>query len=656
MFGRLKINDIPYNEPIIVFTFVFIIIASLTIVFVISYFGKWKYLWNNWLTSLDHKKIGIMYIIISMVMLLRGFVDAVMMRTQQMLASSNIQKGFLSPHHYDQIVTVHGVIMIIFMATPFIIGLMNIIIPLQIGSRDLAFPMLNSLSFWLFMVGVILINLSLGIGEFAQTGWTAYPPLSEKTYSPGVGVDYWIWSMQISGISTTITGINFIVTILFMRVPNMNIMNMPVFTWTTLCTNILIVIAFPILTVTIMLLTLDRYLGMHFFTQDMGGNPMMYINLFWSWGHPEVYILVLPIFGIFSEVVATFSQKSLFNYKTLIFTTIIITLLAFCVWLHHFFTMGAGSNVNSFFGIMTMVIAIPTGVKIFNWLFTMYRGRIIINSIMLWTIGFIITFVIGGAAGVLLALPTANYVLHNSLFVVAHFHNVIIGGVLFGCFAGATYWFPKIFGFTLNETWGKVAFFFWIIGFYTAFMPLYVLGFMGMTRRLNQSIDLDFHNLLTISFVGVLIIMLGILSQIVQVVISIINKKSNIDYSGDPWNGRTLEWFTSSPPPVYNFAIIPKIEDTIDAFWIIKKNISTDAKLKKYQSIFLPKNTSFSILIAIFALLFCFSMIWYIWWLSIISMIGIIIVTILYNIKSKEYYYFSTNKIRIIENNRYIRE
>ncbi|MCV2526127.1 MAG: cytochrome o ubiquinol oxidase subunit I [Candidatus Lightella neohaematopini] len=653
MFGRLKISDIPYNEPIIVFTFIFIILVSTITIFTISYFGKWKYLWNNWLTSLDHKKIGIMYIITSIVMLLRGFIDAIMMRTQQMLASSNMQEGFLSPHHYNQIITVHGVIMIIFMATPFIIGLMNIIIPLQIGCRDLAFPFLNSLSFWLFMVGVILINLSLGIGEFAQTGWTAYPPLSEKIYSPGVGVDYWIWSMQIAGISTTITGINFIVTILFMRTPNMSIMNMPVFTWATLCTNILIILAFPILAVTIMLLTLDRYLGMHFFTQDMGGNPMMYINLFWSWGHPEVYILVLPVFGIFSEVVATFSQKSLFNYKTLIFATIIITVLAFCVWLHHFFTMGAGSNVNSFFGIMTMIIAIPTGVKVFNWLFTMYRGKIIINTIMLWTIGFIITFVIGGAAGVLLALPTANYVLHNSLFVVAHFHNVIIGGVLFGCFAGATYWFPKIFGFILNEVWGKISFCLWIIGFYIAFMPLYILGFMGMTRRLSQSIDSNFHNLLTISFIGVIIIMFGILSQIIQVIISVKNRKNNIA-TNDPWNGRTLEWFTSSPPSVYNFSIIPKIRNTIDTFWFMKKDTKNNIKLK-YQPIFLPKNTSFGIIISIFGLLFCFSMIWYIWWLSYISILGVVTSIIIYNVKNKEYYYFSINKIKAIENNKYIK-
>ncbi|MCV2531107.1 MAG: cbb3-type cytochrome c oxidase subunit I, partial [Candidatus Lightella neohaematopini] len=417
-----------------------------------------------------------------------------------------------------------------------------------------------------------------------------------------------------------------------------------------LCTNVLIVIAFPILAVTIMLLTLDRYLGMHFFTQDLGGNPMMYINLFWSWGHPEVYILVLPVFGIFSEVVATFSQKSLFNYKTLIFATIAITILAFCVWLHHFFTMGAGSNVNSFFGIMTMIIAIPTGVKVFNWLFTMYKGKIIVNSIMLWTTGFIITFVIGGAAGVLLSLPTANYVLHNSLFVVAHFHNVIIGGVLFGCFAGATYWFPKIFGFILNDRWGKISFFLWITGFYIAFMPLYVLGFMGMTRRLSQSIDLDFHNLLTISFIGALVIMFGIISQIIQVIISIINRNNNISHN-DPWNGRTLEWLTSSPPPAYNFAIVPQIRDTIDAFWYIKKNINSNKKLK-YQSISLPKNTSFSIIIAIFILLLSFSMIWYIWWLSCISLLLTIIAVIAYSVKNKEYYYFSVNKIKSIENNK----
>lgn len=456
-----------------------------------------------------------MYIIVAMVMLLRGFADAIMMRSQQALASAG-EAGFLPPHHYDQIFTAHGVIMIFFMAMPFVVGLMNVVVPLQIGARDVAFPFLNSLSFWFFVVGVVLINISLGVGEFAQTGWLAYPPLSGKEYSPGVGVDYWIWSLQISGLGTLLTGVNFFATILKMRAPGMPMMKMPVFTWAALCTNVLIIVSFPILTVTIALLTLDRYLGTHFFTNDMGGNMMMYINLIWAWGHPEVYILVLPVFGVFSEVTATFSRKRLFGYTSLVWATIAITVLSFIVWLHHFFTMGSGANVNAFFGIATMIISIPTGVKIFNWLFTMYQGRIKLNSAMLWTVGFIITFSVGGMTGVLLAVPGANFVLHNSLFLIAHFHNVIIGGVVFGCFAGLTYWFPKSFGFTLNEKWGIRAFWFWIIGFFTAFMPLYALGFMGMTRRISQNINPEFHPLLLVAAGGAALIACGILCQLIR--------------------------------------------------------------------------------------------------------------------------------------------
>ncbi|MCR3756335.1 MAG: cytochrome bo3 ubiquinol oxidase subunit 1 [Candidatus Westeberhardia cardiocondylae] len=651
MFGKLTINAIPYNEPIIIITIITVFTIILTLLTLITYYKKWKFIWNEWITSVDHKKIGIMYIITSLIMFIRGFSDAIMMRAQQFLSSGG-KIGFLSPHHYDQIVTAHGVIMIIFMATPFLIGLLNLIVPLQIGARDMAFPFLNALSFWLFMVGIVLINLSLGIGEFAQTGWTAYPPLSEMEYSPGVGVDYWIWSIQIAGIGTTLTGINFIATILFMRTPNMSIMKMPVFTWTALCTNILIVIAFPILTTTITLLTLDRYIGTHFFTNEDGGNAMIYINLFWAWGHPEVYILVLPAFGIFSEIVSTFSKKQLFGYISLIWATIAITVLSFCVWLHHFFTMGSGANVNAFFGIMTMIIAVPTGVKIFNWLFTMYRGKIVLHSSMLWTIGFIITFSIGGMSGILLSIPGANFILHNSLFLVAHFHNVIIGGVVFGCFAGLNYWFPKAFGFTLNENWGKRAFWFWIIGFYTAFMPLYILGFMGMTRRLNQEIDEKFHILLTIASIGVILILIGILFQYIQIIISIKNRKKNRDITGNPWNGKTLEWFTSSPPPIYNFSIIPNIKNKYNIFKKIKnkqKKYSNNKKMKKYEPIHMFKNTSYAFFISIFILLFSFAMIWHIWWIAIFGIIFAIILCVKYILQNNKNYLISINEIKKIE-------
>ncbi|MGP1956900.1 MAG: cytochrome o ubiquinol oxidase subunit I [Arsenophonus sp. NC-PE1-MAG3] len=653
MLGKLTLDSIPIHEPIILITVICILLASITILGVITYFGKWKWLWSEWLTSVDHKKIGIMYIIVAMVMLLRGFADAIMMRGQQALASSG-EIGFLPPHHYDQIFTAHGVIMIFFMATPFVVGLMNLIVPLQIGARDVAFPFLNSLSFWLFVVGVILINLSLGIGEFAQTGWLAYPPLSGKEYNPGVGVDYWIWSLQISGIGTTLTGINFFTTILRMRASGMSMMKMPVFTWTAICTNILIIEAFPILTVTIALLTLDRYLGTHFFTNEMGGNMMMYINLVWAWGHPEVYILVLPIFGIFSEVTATFCKKCLFGYTSLVWATIVITVMSFVVWLHHFFTMGSGANVNAFFGIATMIIAIPTGVKIFNWLFTMYHGRIEFKTPMLWTIGFIITFSIGGMTGVLLAIPGANFVLHNSLFLIAHFHNVIIGGVVFGCFAGMTYWFPKAFGFILNEKWGIRAFWFWISGFFIAFMPLYILGFMGMTRRLSQNIDPQYHPMLMVASLGAALIAIGIICQVIQIIVSVRDRHKNRDFSGDPWGGRTLEWSTSSPAPFYNFAKEPKI-NTRDAWWNMKmkeKEI-TYQQPTKYEPIHMPQNTSAGIIISVFSLIFGFAMIWHIWWLAIIGFVGIIVTWIGKSFDDNIDYYISVKEIKQIENHYY---
>ncbi|MFM4721259.1 cytochrome o ubiquinol oxidase subunit I [Aeromonas bivalvium] len=647
MFGKLTLDAIPYHEPIIMVTVAAIILGGLAIAALITYYGKWQYLWQEWFTSVDHKRLGIMYLILGMVMLLRGFADAVMMRTQQVMASAG-GEGVLPPHHYDQIFTAHGVIMIFFVAMPLVIGLMNIVVPLQIGARDVAFPFLNNLSFWFTAAAVVLINVSLAVGEFAQTGWLAYPPLSGLEYSPGVGVDYWIWSLQISGLGTLLTGVNFFATIIKMRAPGMTMMRLPVFTWTALCANILIIASFPILTVTIALLTADRYLGTHFFTNDMGGNMMMYINLIWAWGHPEVYILVLPVFGIFSEVVATFSKKKLFGYTSLVWATVAITVLSFIVWLHHFFTMGSGANVNAFFGITTMIISIPTGVKIFNWLFTMYRGRIAFTSPMLWTVGFIITFTIGGMTGVLLSVPAANFVLHNSLFLIAHFHNVIIGGVVFGCFAGITYWFPKAFGFTLDETWGKRAFWCWIIGFFVAFMPLYVLGFMGMTRRVSQQIDPAFHPWLVVAAVGAGLIALGVLCQLVQVVVSIRDREKNRDLTGDPWGGRTLEWATSSPPPFYNFAIEPTIK-SLDAFWEAKADGSAYKQPAKYAPIHMPKNSGAGVIIAAFSVVFGFAMIWHIWWMALVGFVGMIGTWIIHSFNDDVDYYVQVDEIERIE-------
>ncbi|MGL4756776.1 MAG: cytochrome o ubiquinol oxidase subunit I [Aeromonadaceae bacterium] len=647
MLGRLTLDAVPFHEPIIMGAVGAMILGGIGIAAALTYFRKWKWLWSEWLTSVDHKKIGVMYILVAMLMLLRGFADAIMMR-MQMAAASAGSEGFLPPHHYDQIFTAHGVIMIFFMAMPFMVGLMNIVVPLQIGARDVAFPFLNSLSFWLFVVGVALINISLGVGEFAQTGWLAYPPLSGIAFSPGVGVDYWIWSLQISGIGTLLTGVNFFVTILKMRAPGMSMMKMPVFTWTAFCTNVLIIISFPILTATIALLTLDRYLGTHFFTNDMGGNQMMYVNLIWAWGHPEVYILILPAFGIFSEVVATFCKKKLFGYTSLVWATAVITILSFIVWLHHFFTMGAGANVNSFFGIATMIISIPTGVKIFNWLFTMYRGRIQFSLPILWTIGFLFTFTLGGMTGVLLAVPGADFVLHNSLFLIAHFHNVIIGGVVFGYLAGFNYWFPKAMGFKLNEFWGKWAFGLWISGFFVAFVPLYILGFMGMTRRVSNQIDPEYHLLLAIAAVGAVIILFGIICQLIQLAVSIRDRHQLRDVTGDPWGGRTLEWATSSPPPFYNFAVLPHVEER-DAFWAMKESGSAYRQPAHYAPIHMPRNTGAGLILSGFSLVMGFALVWYIWWLAAIGFIGMVATYILHTFNDDVDYYVPVDVIERTE-------
>ncbi len=641
--GRLSMDAIPLHQPIIMGAVVFMLLGGIGLAALITYFGFWRTLWSEWLTSVDHKKIGIMYIALAMLMLLRGFSDAIMMRTQQALASTG-GAGYLPPEHFDQVFTAHGVIMIFFMAMPFIVGLMNIAMPLQIGARDVAFPYLNNLSFWLTAAGALLVNVSLGVGEFARTGWLAYPPLSELAYSPGVGVDYYIWSLQIAGIGTLLSGVNMITTILKMRAPGMTLMRMPIFTWTALCTNMLIVAAFPILTATLAMLALDRYLGMHFFTNTAGGNPMMYVNLIWAWGHPEVYILILPCFGVFSEVIATFSSKRLFGYTSMVYATICITVLSFVVWLHHFFTMGSGADVNAFFGITTMIISIPTGVKIFNWLFTMYRGRVRFTTPVLWTIGFMITFTIGGMTGVLMAVPPADFVLHNSLFLIAHFHNVIIGGVVFGCMAGFTYWFPKAFGFTLDERLGKIAFWCWFIGFYIAFMPLYVLGLMGMTRRLDHVDNPVWHVYLVVAMCGALIIMCGIAAQLAQIAVSIRNRAALRDLTGDPWNGRTLEWAVASPAPAYNFARTPLVTSR-DAYWEMKRRGVAHRPFSTYRPIHMPQNTGTGIIVSAFAAVLGFALIWHIWWLAVASFAAAIAVAITHSFNENRDYTVSSDDV-----------
>ena len=621
MLGKLSLNSIPH-DPIVLTTLVGAILGGIAVMALITKFKLWGYLWKEWFTSVDHKKIGAMYLIVAFVMLLRGFSDAIMMRAQQAVAAGGAE-GYLPPHHFDQIFTAHGVIMIFFVAMPLITGLMNLVVPLQIGARDVAYPFLNSLSFWLFMSGVVLIMLSLWIGEFAATGWLAFPPLSGSEYSPSVGMDYYIWALQISGLGTTLSGINFVVTIMRMRTPGMPLMKMPVFTWTALVTNVLIIAAFPVLAITLVLLTLDRYLGMHFFTNDGGGNAMLYVNLIWIWGHPEVYILVMPAFGVFSEVIATFSRKTLFGYKGMVYATAAIGVLSFLVWLHHFFTMGSGANVNAFFGITTMIISIPTGVKIFNWLFTMYRGRVQFTTPVLWTIGFMITFTIGGMTGVMLAIPAIDFVLHNSLFLIAHFHNTIIGAVVFGMMAGINYWWPKMFGFTLNETWGKRAFWGWFIGFYVAFMPLYALGFMGATRRMQSYPNMEYQPFFIVAAVGAAIIAFGIFCQVVQIAVSIRDRKKNADLTGDPWDARTLEWETASPVQFYNFAVLPKGEE-LDDFWARKQRGEAWVKPAKYEDIHMPRNTGTGVVIGIFSMVMGFAMVWHIWWMAILGLAGMI--------------------------------
>jgi cytochrome o ubiquinol oxidase subunit I len=650
MFGKLTLDAIPYHEPIILGTMIGMAVIGAFVLGGVTYLGKWKYLWTEWLTSVDHKRLGVMYIVLALIMLLRGFADAIMMRTQLALAYN--APGYLPPHHYDQIFTAHGVIMIFFMAMAFMVGLMNIVVPLQIGARDVAFPFLNSLSFWMTAVGAILLMISLVVGEFAMTGWLAYPPLSELAYSPGVGVDYYLWALQISGVGTLLTGVNFFVTIIKMRAPGMTLMKMPVFTWTALCTNVLIMAAFPILTVTLALLGLDRYVGTHFFTNDGGGNAMLYLNLIWAWGHPEVYILILPAFGIFSEVVATYAKKPLFGYKAMVYATCAIMVLAFVVWLHHFFTMGSGADVNAFFGIATMIISIPTGVKIFNWLFTIYRGRLEFNSSVLWTIGFMVTFTIGGMTGVMMAIPGADFVLHNSLFLIAHFHNVIIGGVVFGYLAGMNYWFPKAFGFKLNEKLGKRAFWFWLTGFYVAFTPLYVLGFMGATRRLNHYDNPAWHPWMIIAWFGAVLVAIGIAHQLAQLYVSIRDRNlpENRDLTGDPWGGRTLEWAISSPPPSYNFAIIPHVSE-LDEFQHLKDTgrETVDVANTKYTDIHMPSNTSAGLFIGLFSLVLGFAGIWHIWWLMIAGFVGILATAIGYSFQKNEGYYIPAAKVRADE-------
>ncbi|MDR3642279.1 MAG: cbb3-type cytochrome c oxidase subunit I [Candidatus Doudnabacteria bacterium] len=647
LLGNLTLESLPHEWFTVAGTAT-LILGGLFVGGLLTYFKRWVWLWKNWLTSTDPKKIGVMYIIVASLMLFRGAVDAAMIWLQQSIAVG-AHNGYLSPDHFQQIFTAHGDIMVFFATMGFLFGLINIIVPLQIGARDLAFPFLNSLGFWLYVAGAILINMFFAFGgQFASAGWLSLPPLSEIAYSPGVGVDYWIWSLQISGLGTLIGGINFIVTILKMRAPGMKLMDMPMFTWTSLCSMLLVVSVFPILAITISLLWLDRYFGMHFFTSGFGGNPMMYVNLIWMWGHPEVYILVLPTFGVYSEIVSTFSQKKLFGYTSMVVAAFGITALACLVWLHHFFTMGAGSDVNAFFGIMTGVIAIPTGVQFINWVATMYKGKITFISPLYWFMGFLACFAFGGMAGVLMSLPGADYQLHNSLFLVAHFHTMIVSGALFGIFAGITYWFPKVTGFKLNESLGKKAFWCWLIGFILSFGPLYILGFLGATRRLDHYDAPGWQWLFITAGIGLLIIGLGALFQVAQIIVSIKDRKQNVA-GNDPWNGRTLEWSTKSPVPFYNFAIIPTVTNR-DQFWEDKQAKTQNLKPKTYSDITMPKNTAMAIYCSGFIFAAGFAFVWHITWLIFVGLIGAMVCVIIRGLDEHTEYTITAAEIEKMEN------
>ncbi|MFC3804337.1 cbb3-type cytochrome c oxidase subunit I [Cohnella sp. GCM10012308] len=633
------------GDPLIYGADVAIGLTMVAIVVALTAFKRWGWLWREWLTTVDHKRIGIMYVIASLLMLFRGGVDALLMRTQLALPDS---MEFLKPDHYNDIFTTHGVIMILFMAMPLMFGLFNLTVPLQIGARDVAFPLLNSLSFWLFFMGAMLFNVSFVIGGSPEAGWLAYPPLSEKMFSPGVGQDFYIWGIQISGIGSLMTGINFIVTILKMRAPGMKLMKMPMFTWSVLSSCVTIILAFPILTVTLALLFIDRYFGAHFFTLDMGGNPMMYINLIWMWGHPEVYIVVLPAFGIFSEIVATFSKKRLFGYGSMVFALMSISIFSFFTWAHHFFTMGSGANVNAFFAVTTMIIAIPTGVKIFNWLFTMYKGKITFELPMLWTMAFIPCFVVGGMTGVMLSVAPADFQFHNSYFLIAHFHQVLIGGVVFGYFAGLYYWWPKVFGFKLNDKLGKWAFWLWNIGFYVCFMPQYVLGLMGMTRRVSSySWDTGWWSWNFVSTIGGFLMGIGFLFQVWQILHSI---KFMERVKGDPWGGRTLEWSIPSPAPFYNFAITPKVEGRDD--WWRRKELAAKGVQDpppKYEPIHMPKNSGTPIVMSLFWFILGFGFVFDWLWLIVPGAIGIAATMLYHSFNYDTDYYVTVDEIKKTE-------
>ena len=606
----------PMQEPMILAAAISIVVGAVVIVAGLTFFKKWGYFYKNWLSTVDHKKIGIMYIAVALLMLFRGGIDALLMRAQTAVPDN----GLLDAQHYNEIFTTHGLLMILFMAMPFVIGLMNIVIPLQIGARDVAFPRLNAVSFWLFAAGAGLLNLSFIIGGSPDAGWTAYFPLASTEFSPTVGNNYYSLALQLSGIGTLMTGVNFITTIIKMRAPGMKLMKMPMFTWSILITNVIIVFAFPVLTVALALMMFDRQFGTKFFAMQDGGMDMLWANLFWVWGHPEVYIVILPAFGIFSEIIATFARKNLYGYKSMVMSMVVISLLSFLVWAHHFYTMGHGVMVNSVFSITTMAIAVPTGVKIFNWLLTMRNGKIQFTTPMLYALGFIPIFTIGGVTGVMLAMASADYQYHNTMFLVAHFHYVLIPGTVFGVLAGYHYWWPKMFGFRLNEKLGKTAFWFIAISFNVTFFPLFILGLDGYARRMyTYSESTGYGPLNMLSFIGGLGLAVGFALIVYNIYYSWKHMPRN--EKADVWDGRTLEWATHSPVPEYNFAVVPTVT-RLDEYWFAKKE-GRDITAGKIEKIHMPNNTGTPFWMSGFFFLAAFFAVFNLWIPAIISMIGV---------------------------------
>lgn len=653
--GRLHLASLPFyqmlqdptkanliNGSIGGFAACLVVIGAIVVISLITYYGKWRSLWSEWLTSVDHKKIGIMYVVLALLMLARALAEAVLMRTQQ---AWGLDGGFLSPDHFAQLFSTHGTIMIFFVAMPFLTGLINYVMPLQIGARDVSFPVLNSISLWLTAAGAMLVMISLVLGQFSTGGWFGYPPYTEATFSPGVGPDYWIWALSVAGLGSTFTGINFAVTIYKERAPGMGLLRMPLFTWTALCTAILMIFAMPPLTVAMGQLALDRYLGFHYFTNALGGNQMHFANLFWLFGHPEVYILVLPAFGIYSEVISTYSGKALFGYRSLVMATMCIAILSFTVWLHHFFTMGQNANINAVFGIASMLIGIPTGVKIYDWLWTMFRGRARYATPMVYALSFIVLFVIGGMSGILLANPSIDYQVHNTVFLVAHFHNVAVPGVLFGMLAGYHFWFPKAFGFRLNERWGIFSALCWAFGFALAFFPLYALGIMGLPRRTVAYSQPVYVPLEMVAFAGALLLCVALLALLIQLWVSIRDRELNRVSVGDPWDGRSLEWAVSAPPPEYNFAVIPVINDR-DAFTAAKEFGKGYQEPDEYVDIKMPRNTATGPVLGALSFTIAFGLVWHIWWLVMLSILPAVVTIIMHGFKRDMTKTVGASKIR----------